>query len=133
MGTEEGQHESVVLGEVRFSLSAVQRDGDGGCGGPLETLDHEGHLVLDARAPIVLVVDAEAVEFLDGEEVGELPRRAVARAQVVGDDRLLVLILADDQLEVRHGSLDRLHDVADPGGSAVDLVVGAEGGGHNPA
>ena len=122
-----------MLGEVRFSLSAVQRDGDGGRGGPLEALDHEGHLVLDARAPIVLVVDPETVELLDGEEVGELPRRAVAGAQVVGDDRLLVLILADDQLEVRHGSLDRLYDVADPRGSALDLVVGAEGGGHNPA
>ena len=96
---EEGQHEAVVLGEIHLPSSTIQGDGDGGRGGPLEALDHEGHLVLHARAAIVLVVDPQAVELLDGEEVGELPRGAVAGAQVIGYDGLLVLILTDGQLE----------------------------------
>src|SRR5215470_12149803 len=79
----------------------------------LEAFDHEGHLILDPGAPVVLVVDPEAMELLDGEEVGELSWRAVTRAQVVRYHRLLVLVLAHGQLEVGHGGLGRLHHVAD--------------------
>ncbi len=57
------------------------------------------------------------------------PRGTVAGAQVVGaTDGLLVLILADGQLEVGDSGLDRLHDISGRRVAPRSIsVVGAEG------